>query len=148
MVGRLVFLALLIVPIIEIALFILIGQTIGVWPTIAGILIIALIGSAIIRHQGLWLLAEIRSTMGQGRLPARALADAMLVAIAGVLMMVPGYFTDALGLVLLIPPLRHWFYRWLSRRMGLAGTPPNEPEATARPGPRVIDLDPERFRPR
>lgn len=148
MVGRLVFLALLIVPIIEIALFILIGQAIGVWPTIASILLIALIGSAIIRRQGLRLLAEIRETMGEGRLPARAVADAMLVAIAGVLMVVPGYFTDALGLVLLIPPLRHWFYRWLSRRMGLVGTGPDQPAPTATTGPRVIELDPEQFRPR
>lgn len=140
--GRLLFLTFLIVPVIEIALFVLIGQAIGFWPTVAGILVIALIGSAIIRHQGVSLLAEIRATMGRGALPARALADAMLVGIAGVLMVVPGYFTDALGLLLLIPALRRWLYGLLGRRLGLAGG------AEPRGGPRTIELDGEDFRER
>ena len=147
MIGRLVFLALIAVPLIEITLFILIGQAIGLWPTLLGIILIAIIGSMVIRHQGLALLAEIRGTMGRGQLPARALADAMLVTIAGVLMVVPGYFTDGLGLLLLIPPLRHGLYRLLGRWMKLV---PATATATASPagGPRVIELDDEHFRPR
>ena len=82
-------------PLIEIALFIVIGQAIGLWLTLLGVIVIAIIGTAIIRWQGLSLLAEIRTNFRQGQLPARALADAMLVAIAGVLMVVPGYFTDS-----------------------------------------------------
>ena len=146
MAYRLIFLVLLAVPLIEIALFVLIGQAIGLWPTLLGIILIALIGSAIIRHQGLKLLTEIRGTMGRGQLPARSLADAMLVSIAGVLMVVPGYFTDFLGLLLLIPPLRSVLYRFLMHRMRLmdpagAGAPPPSQ-------PRTIELDDEHFRPR
>ena len=120
MIGRWIFLVFLIVPIIEIALFVLIGQAVGFWPTVLGILVIALLGSAIIRRQGTALIAEIRSTMGRGQLPARALGDAMLVGIAGVLMVVPGYFTDCLGLLLLVPPIRQAIYWMLKTRLGFA----------------------------
>jgi UPF0716 protein FxsA len=149
MAGRLILLALIAIPLIEIALFILIGQAIGLWPTLLGIIVIALLGSAIIRHQGLQLLAEIRATMGRGELPARALADGMLVCIAGVLMVTPGYFTDTIGLLLLVPPLRAALYGFLRRRMGIAdGVPPGSADATGPTGrPRSIDLDEENFRP-
>jgi UPF0716 protein FxsA len=145
MLGRLAFLLLLIVPLIEISLFVVIGQAIGLWPTLLGIIVLAIIGSTIIRHQGLKLLLEIRSTMGRGQLPARALADAMLVTIAGVFMVVPGYFTDFLGLLLLIPPLRSALYLFLLHRLKL------RPAAAAAStqgtsGPRVIELDQEHFR--
>ena len=145
MVGRLIFLVFLVVPLIEIALFILIGQAIGLWPTLLGVVAIAIIGSAIIRHQGLSLLAQIRDTMGRGQLPARALADAMLVSIAGILMVTPGYFTDFLGLLLLIPPVRALIYRLVRSRLGLADMPPG---TTTYRSERIIELDDTDFRPR
>ena len=146
MLGRLLLLGFLIIPLIEIALFIAIGQAIGLWPTLLGIVVIALIGSAIIRHQGLALLGEIRATMGQGRLPTRALADAMLVSIAGVLMVTPGYFTDFLGLLLLVPPIRQAIYAFLLRRVVFIGTPGAPPRPAS--GPHTIDLGEDHFRPR
>jgi UPF0716 protein FxsA len=145
MVGRLIFLVFLVVPLIEIALFILIGQAIGLWPTLLGVIAIAIVGSAIIRHQGLSLLAQIRDTMGRGQLPARALADAMLVSIAGILMVTPGYFTDFLGLLLLIPPVRALIYRLVRSRLGLGDAPPG---ATSYRSERIIELDDTDFRPR
>lgn len=146
MVGRLIFLVFLVVPLIEIALFILIGQAIGLWPTLLGVIAIAIVGSAIIRHQGLSLLAQIRDTMGRGQLPARALADAMLVSIAGILMVTPGYFTDFLGLLLLIPPVRALIYRLVRSRLGLADAPPGA--TTYRSERTTIELDETDFRPR
>ena len=104
--GRILFAVFMIVPLVEIAFFVVIGNTIGLWPTLAGVLVTAVAGSLILRWQGLQLLNEIRSSMGQGRLPARALADAMMVAIAGVLLLTPGYFSDLIGILLLIPPVR------------------------------------------
>ena len=77
--GRILFAVFLLVPLIEIAFFVMIGNAIGLWPTLAGVLVTAVIGSLILRWQGLQLFNEIRSTMGAGRLPARALADAMMV---------------------------------------------------------------------
>lgn len=120
--GRMVLLIFLSVPLIEIALFVLIGQAIGLWATLLGVLVAAVAGALVLRVQGMALLNEIRETMGRGTLPARALADAMLVAIAGVLLLTPGYFTDLLGILLLIPPVRSGIYALLKRRMRVVST--------------------------
>jgi UPF0716 protein FxsA len=120
--GRLLFLVFLLVPLIEIACFVLLGQAIGLWPTLLGVLVTALVGSFVLRIQGLALFREIRETMGRGMLPARALADAMLVGIAGVLLLTPGYFTDLLGLLLLIPAVRGAIYAALRSRMTVVST--------------------------
>ncbi|MHB1102518.1 MAG: FxsA family protein [Devosia sp.] len=120
--GRIVFLIFLSVPLIEIAFFVLIGQAIGLWPTLFGVLVTAIAGALVLRIQGMTLFTEIRETMGRGMLPARALADAMLVAIAGVLLLTPGYFTDLLGILLLIPPIRSGLYALLKSRMRVVST--------------------------
>jgi UPF0716 protein FxsA len=143
MVGRMLYFALLIVPILEIATFVAVAETIGFWPALAGVLLMSLIGAAVMRRQGFSLLNEIRATIGHGQMPARALADAMLVGIAGVLMVIPGYLTDIVGLLLLIPPLRHWSYRLLARRMGAARGANGAPSQRA---PDVIELDSDHFR--
>jgi UPF0716 protein FxsA len=139
--GRLLFAIFLLVPMVEIALFILLGNAIGLWPTLLGVLVTALVGSIVLRVQGIALFNEIRGTMAQGMLPARALGEAMMVAIAGVLLLTPGYFTDTLGLLLLVPPLRAALYEFLKTRMQVvvagASGPGPRPD-----GPRgTIDLD-------
>jgi UPF0716 protein FxsA len=136
-VGRILFIAFTVIPIIEIAVFLLLGQAIGIWPTLIGILITAVLGALLLRIQGMSLIAEIRQTVGRGQLPARALADAMLVGIAGVLLLTPGYFTDLLGIVLLIPPVRSFIYARLRERFTIV---------TPSAGPRTIDLDASDFR--
>lgn len=152
--GRLLFAIFVMVPIIEIALFILIGQAIGLWPTLLGVLVTAVIGSAVLRVQGASLIAEIRATVGRGALPARAIAEAMMVGIAGVLLLTPGYFTDTMGLLLLIPPIRGALYDWLKTRVSVVATSsmsysssPNVPRPA--PGPDdVVDLDDDEWRRR
>lgn len=141
---RLLFLVLLVVPAIEIALFILIGRSIGIVPTLLGVFVTAVLGALLLRAQGLPLLAEMREALAMGQLPARAFADAMMIGIAGLLLMMPGYFTDALGLLLLVPPVRARAYEALSGRlmaMAMGG-------ARRPPGPGTIDLDSEHWRPR
>jgi UPF0716 protein FxsA len=146
--GRLLFLVFLIVPMIEIAFFVLIGQAIGLWPTLAGVLITAVVGSLVLRHQGLSLVNEIRSTMSRGQLPARAMLDAMLVAVAGLMLLLPGYFSDLIGIVLLIPPVRNLLYAFLKSRFVLVST--NGPGAGfSRPAPErrgTIELDDDEWR--
>jgi UPF0716 protein FxsA len=136
-VVRILFLAFTIIPIVEIAIFLMLGQAIGIWPTLLGILVTAVLGAVLLRVQGMTLLAEIRETIGRGRLPARALADAMLVGIAGVLLLTPGYFTDVLGILLLVPPVRSLIYGYLRRQFTVV---------TPATGPRTIDLDAGDFR--
>jgi UPF0716 protein FxsA len=143
---RLLFVIFVIVPIIEIGLFILIGQAIGVLPTLLGVLLTAVVGALLVRAQGMALLGEIQATLGRGQLPGRAIGDAMLVGVAGVLMMTPGYFTDVLGLLLLIPPVRGLVYRELAKR--LVVIPAGGGRAGRRPGPDTIDLDEESWRSR
>ena len=147
--GRILFVVFLAVPLIEIAFFVLIGNAIGLWPTLAGVLLTAVIGSLVLRWQGLSLLNEIRSTVGQGRVPARAIADAMMVAVAGLLLLLPGYFSDLIGILLLLPPVRALLYRFLASRVKVVST------HSASHGfrqPRIddgtIELDEDEYRPR
>src|SRR4051794_41786223 len=111
MFGRVLFLTFLIVPLIEIGLFILIGQSIGIIPTLLGVLVTAIAGSLLIRWQGLAVLRDLQATMARGELPARQIGDAMLIGLGGLLLLLPGYFTDLIGLLLLIPPVRTLIYR-------------------------------------
>lgn len=147
--GRLLFLIFLLVPLVEITLFVLIGQAIGLWPTLLGVLVTALAGSFVLRIQGMALFAEIRETMGRGMLPARALADAMMVGIAGVLLLTPGYFTDLLGVLLLVPPVRNALYALLRSRMRVVSTTytgSGRPAERQVPENGTIDLDEEDWR--
>ena len=148
--GRLLFAVFMIVPLIEIAFFVVIGNAVGLWPTLAGVLLTAVLGSLILRWQGMQLIGEIRSSMGQGRLPARALADAMMVAIAGVLLLTPGYFTDLMGILLLIPPVRTLIYRFLASRVQVVSATSSTSYGF---GPRrveddTIELGDDEYRPR
>lgn len=147
--GRILFLIFLLVPLIEIALFVLIGQAIGLWPTLLGVLVTALAGSLVLRIQGMALFAEIRETMGRGMLPTRELADAMMVGIAGVLLLTPGYFTDLLGLLLLVPLVRRAIYAFLKSRMRVVSTTYTGYGRTSErrvPGSDTIDLDDDDWR--
>jgi UPF0716 protein FxsA len=141
MIGRIAYFALVVVPILEIAIFVAVAEAIGFWPALAGVLLMSLIGAALVRRQGFSLLMEIRTTVGQGRMPARALADAMLVGGAGFFLAFPGYLTDVVGLLLLVPPLRHWCYALLARHFvkSATGTSPGS-------APRVVELDHDEFR--
>lgn len=108
------FLVFLIIPIIEIALFIQVGEWIGLWPTLASILATAIIGSAIVRHQGMQTLARARQAMELNQMPVREAATGLALLVAGFLLITPGFFTDTLGFLLLIPAVRATLGAWLA----------------------------------
>lgn len=145
--GRILFLVFLIVPLIEIAFFVLIGNAIGLWPTLAGVLITAVIGSLVLRHQGMAVLTELRLQMARGQVPAKALADAALIGAGGLMLLLPGYFSDLIGILLLLPPVRLAIYALLRSRLTVVSstsyTAQRAPE-----GPQVIDLDDDHWRTR
>ena len=96
------------VPIIEIYLFIKVGAQIGAIPTIALILFTAILGAFLLRLQGLITLARIRESMDNGELPAISLVEGLILLVAGALLLTPGFFTDTLGFIFLIPGLRRY----------------------------------------
>lgn len=111
-----------ILPIVEIALFIQVGGVIGVLPTIALVLASAVAGAAVMRHQGARAALDVQRAMQEFRDPGRPMAHGALVMIAGLLMVVPGLFTSALGLLLLIPAVRSLILRQMASRVQVSGS--------------------------
>jgi UPF0716 protein FxsA len=95
----------------EILLFIEVGGLIGVWPTLGSILGTALLGGLILRHQGLATLSRARAQIERHEMPVAEMLDGMALLVTALLLLTPGYITDALGFVLLVPPLRHFVLR-------------------------------------
>jgi UPF0716 protein FxsA len=105
------------VPIIEIALFIQVGGLIGLWPTLALVLLSAVAGTAVMRSQGAHAWMEVQRSFAELRDPSRPLAHGAMILFAGMLLLTPGFFTDTCGLLLLIPPVRDRVIRYVSRRI-------------------------------
>ncbi|MBA4490978.1 FxsA family protein [Paracoccus sp. S1E-3] len=111
------FFLFILIPVIEIALFIKVGGLIGLWPTIALVLLSAVLGSVLIRSQGSRTLLEVQQSFRTLNDPTRPLAHGLMIVVAGMLLLTPGFFTDTLGLLLLIPAVRDWVMRRASRHM-------------------------------
>jgi UPF0716 protein FxsA len=94
------------VPLIEIALFVVVGGWLTLWPTLALVVLSAMLGSWVIRRQGRVAGLELQRAMSEMRDPGRPLAEGAMVVLAGVLLVLPGFLTDSLGLLLLIPLVR------------------------------------------
>lgn len=108
-----------ILPIVEIALFIQIGGLIGVLPTIGLVLLSAMLGVTVMRRQGMVAALDVQRAMQEFRDPTRPMAEGAMSMIAGLLLVVPGLFTSALGLLLLVPAVRALTLRWLGRKATL-----------------------------
>lgn len=106
----------LLLPIIEIALFVVIGGEIGVWATLAWVMLAGVAGVALIRRQGQLAALDLQRSLQDLRDPSRQVADRTLLVLAGVLLIVPGFFTDALAFLLLVPPLRQLVLRQIASR--------------------------------
>lgn len=159
MASPLVLLFLLALPLIEIAGFVVVGSQIGVLATVALVIATTMLGSVLLRIQGFGILTRIRQTMENGGEPGRDLVHGFMVMLAGVLLFLPGFFTDIVGLILFIPPIRDLAWKFLSRRItvinvgGFARRPGGRPtidlegdeysrRGTDKPGGPFIDMDP------
>lgn len=130
-----IFLVFLAIPLIEIALFVLVGGWIGLWPTLGLVLLTALTGTLLVRAQGLATLAQLQLAM-QGRAdPARPLAHGALILLAGLFLITPGFFTDTLGFLLLVPPVRAALMRRIAARVSVMGATMQGGFATSQPWP-------------
>lgn len=129
-------------PIVEIALFIQVGGAIGVWATLGLVVLAAVLGLAVIRSQGAHAWNEAQRSLAQLRDPSRPLAHGMMLILAGILLIVPGFLTDILGLLLLIRPLRDLLIRRAGRRVRVQGVHVSRREAHRPPyADGVIDGD-------
>ncbi|GAJ78195.1 FxsA protein [Vibrio sp. JCM 18905] len=111
-------LAFIFVPIIEIGLFIQVGGFLGLWPTIALVLITAFVGASLVRSQGIQTLMSVQGgRLEQGEIPAQQIFEGVMLAVAGVLLLTPGFMTDALGMLVLLPAPRAAIAKYLMSKM-------------------------------
>ncbi len=111
MIAFILFAAFVTVPVIEIALFIQVGGLIGLWPTLATVILTAFIGTTLLRMQGLKVLADAQNTLNQGGMPVEEAIHGVFLLVSGLTLLTPGFMTDAMGLILFVPPVRLWLGR-------------------------------------
>ncbi|MDQ2102962.1 FxsA family protein [Azospirillum isscasi] len=156
----------LLLPIAEIATFIEVGDRIGAGPTVGLVILSAVLGSVLLRWQGLSVLKRAQEAAERGESPVGAVFEGFCIVVAGLLLIIPGFLTDIVGLLLFVRPVRNALGRWLFERLKGAGSfqmhgrmggqtwssgdDPNGPRN--RPPPGVIDVeyqevDPDGSRP-
>ncbi|MCT7376234.1 FxsA family protein [Chelativorans salis] len=131
------------IPLLEIAVFVVIGGQIGVLPTLGLVLATAVAGSILLRIQGFGVLSRVQKTLNEGRVPGRELVHGVMILIAGILLLTPGFVTDTLGFLLFIPAVRDLGWVFLRDRIVVvgAGAPPGGRQERRQPRDKVIDLD-------
>jgi UPF0716 protein FxsA len=116
-----------VVPLVELFILVKLGSVVGVLPTIALVILTGVLGAWLARQQGLGVLKRLTTDLDQGRLPAEALIDGLLILIAGAVLLTPGLITDGLGFYLLIPQGRAAVRKLVAARFADrpgAGRPP------------------------
>ena len=113
------FLAFTIIPIIEIYLLIEIGSMFGALTAVTLVILTGFLGAFLARMQGLQTLYRIQESLREGRMPSGELLDALLIIIAGLVLLTPGFLTDSAGFLLLIPATRNLIKYWLRRQIEL-----------------------------
>ena len=113
------FLAFTIIPIIEIYLLIEIGSMFGALTAVTLVILTGFLGAFLARMQGLQTLYRIQESLHEGRMPSGELLDALLIVIAGLVLLTPGFLTDSAGFLLLIPATRNAIKNWLRRQIEL-----------------------------
>lgn len=108
---------LLVIPILEISVFILLGGQIGVINTLLCIVLTALIGTILLRQQGFALFTKAQSQMDQGKLPGKELAHGVMLLAAGLLLLTPGFVTDTFGFLLLVPTIRDGIFHFFKSQV-------------------------------
>lgn len=131
---------LLAIPLMEIGVFIAVGSQIGVFPTLAMVVITAIGGSILLRIQGFGLLSRVRREVDSGRLPGRDLVHGVMILIAGVLLLTPGFVTDTLGFLLFVPAIRDGIWSFAKTRVRVVNVDRGGPSQPPRYEDRTIDL--------
>jgi UPF0716 protein FxsA len=125
--GLLLLLVFIVVPIAELYVIIQVGELIGVVPTLLLLLLDAILGSWLLKHQGRSAWRRFNQALAERRLPGKEVADGFLVVLGGALLIAPGFITDIFGVLLLVPPTRavarRLLRRWTVGRVAVVGFP-------------------------
>jgi UPF0716 protein FxsA len=144
-------------PLAEIAGFVIVGRALGLWWTLALVILTGLLGAYLLRQQGLHLLKKLSQESQQGHVPASSVVDGAMIVIAGILLLLPGFLTDIIGVALFIPFVRRFLWSLIGRRVVVVNTgrtgftrpspSPRDP-SPSHPGTvgKVLDLDDDEFR--
>lgn len=131
------FAAFLLVPLIEIALFIQVGGLIGLWPTLGVVIVTAILGTYMVKAQGRLAMNNLRQSFNRLEDPGEPLAHGAMILLSGALLLTPGFFTDAVGFALLVPAVRVGVFRWLRSRVSVSsfqmGPDPRQPGQPGEP---------------
>jgi len=129
------------IPLIEIYFMIEVGNVLGAGLTVFMVVLTAIIGASLVRFQGFTTLARAQREMAQSRMPAVEVLEGAILLVAGAMLLLPGFFSDTIGFLMLIPPLRQWLVRrFLAKRV----MPVNNPQGTHpsdQSGRRIIDVE-------
>jgi len=142
---------ILLLPLAEIAGFVVVGQMVGVWGTLGLVLLSCLAGLILLRLQGLQMLRRLTEEGRDGRVPGDAIVQGAMIVVAAVLLLIPGFITDIIGIALFIPSIRRLLWSFIGRRFVVvnAASYTERRTYTRRRDPardeRVVDLDEEDF---
>lgn len=133
MFGKLLLLFIL-VPVAELYLFLTLGEELGVKNTIAIIIITAILGTALTKSQGRRAMRKFQQATAEGRMPAKEALEGLMILLAGAVLITPGFLTDTVGFLLLVPPVRTAVAGFLGKRLKgkiqiiTPGMPPQDPQ--------------------
>lgn len=111
------FLGFTLIPVLEIYFLIKLGSYFGAFTTILIVIGTGILGAYLVRIQGIKTMFQVRENVNQGIMPAEDLIDAFIIIVAGVVLLTPGFITDTIGFLLLIPTTRTLFKKWLRHRL-------------------------------
>jgi len=136
--SQILILLFLTVPLVEIYFLISVGQVIGAIPTVFMVVFTAILGAMLLRAQGLSTLQRVQAASARGEIPALEMMEGLMLLVGGALLLTPGFFTDAIGFICLISPLRQALIRYWIKRYGssIQGQPGHDPASR---GPRTLE---------
>ncbi len=112
----------LVVPFVELFLLIQVGQALGAVPTILGLILVSVVGAWLVKREGLGVLRRAQEHVRNGQVPGQELVDGVLILFAGALLLTPGFLTDLIGILLLVPPVRALLRATASARLAKRAT--------------------------
>lgn len=108
------------VPVMELSVLIRVGEALGSWTTVALVIFTAVVGVSLVRSQGISTLMQVQQKLARGEAPGQEIVEGMMLAVAGLLLLIPGFVTDFLGLILLTPftriPVAGYFYKRMQQK--------------------------------